>query len=188
MYEGVRARDRSAVQPTRMHRSVLQDAEFRSSRCRRQAALGKEDDCGHHPDGDDAEQHRETDGVRDRLRDTSPNPGNARGQDRTSASTLHSVVNPNVPGYDVRQPDGSTKCTPNDAGALRPLRIWTSGFSPVLPNFKRRHRGARYPRDRSAATSRDRREPRLHSHEQLRSHNSGEGLAARHSRCPPCMT
>ena len=39
------------------------------------------------------------------------------------------------PCYDVRQPDGSTKCTPNDAGPYGPYAYGLSGFSPVLTNF-----------------------------------------------------
>ena len=39
------------------------------------------------------------------------------------------------PCYDVRQADGSTKCTRNDAGPYGPYAYGLSGFSPVLTNF-----------------------------------------------------
>ena len=39
------------------------------------------------------------------------------------------------PCYDVKQADGSEKCTPNDAGPYGPYAYGLSGFSPVLTNF-----------------------------------------------------
>ena len=81
-----------------MHRSVLHDgAEFRSNRGgRREASREKFAPRRRRllplPEGDDAEQHRETDRVSDRLHDTRSSPGSSRVHGRTDSSILHYVV------------------------------------------------------------------------------------------------